>query len=351
MKNKRLWLYILTFVVIVAFGIVLNSLVLSEKERISEEKDNIVNLVKDLGVKGDLVENNPRTLLKDGDTKILQKFEGYNSDEKLVALVYVGITKGYKDDLKVAFAIDIKTHEIVGFKLLENNETEMYVNALLIEDFTSQFKEKSLEDKFLNVETISGATPGGGTGIIAPATSAGFNKILQLVRKQYDKDGDSNFVMPAMLEIVSKEQDYSTLNIKYSFKDGDVNVELVVNTSYEFVSISDVSYQVDALAIAKSNKLDALVSEVNGNTITILSAGFGGTTLTSTAEVDAENNIVSFITDLSNQTYYDANDSDFDVVFEAIENKAEIPAVSGATITRNGIEQAKTVLYAYLGVN
>ena len=141
MKNKKLLLFILSFVLIIALGVVFNSLITSERERIAEEKEHIINIVKHLGVKT-LEEDNPRSFLKEGDTEVISRLQGYDRDEKLVATIYVSRTKGYKDDLNIAYAIDVATDKVVGFKLLENNETPKFIDALLVEDFTTQFKTK-----------------------------------------------------------------------------------------------------------------------------------------------------------------------------------------------------------------
>lgn len=354
MKNKNLLLFLLGFVVIVAFGIVFNNLMINERARIAEEKENIINLVKHLGVVGELEEENLRRPLEEGDTRILQRFNGYNKAKELVAFIYVGETKGYKEDLHVAYAIDVKTHKVVGFKLLENNETEKYVNALLIEDFTKQFKDKDLSDKQMKVEAISGATPGGKEGVIAPATTGGMDKILKLVRKQYDKD--SEFTAPALLELKSAVQDYTdpSLNFVYIFLDEGTEVKLVVSRTYEFVSITDSAVQEDAMVIANENKVKNYISDVKGDvikTITIKSEGFSGSVITSTAVADGTT-ITSFSSDLSTQSYdWDGGTFNFNPVFDAVKNReGTIPAVSGATVSRNGVAYARDVLYAYLGV-
>ena len=345
MKKKNLLISILVFVVVLALGVVVNNLIVKEQERIIEEKDNIINLVKHLGVK-ELEEDSVR-FIEVGDTEIIQKLNGLDEKDNLLAIIYVGETKGYREDLQVAFAIDVKTDKVVGFKLLENNETPIFLDALLSNvEFTDQFKDKALNDKQMKVEVVSGATPGGGTDkVIAPATSSGMNKVLNVVRQQYARDTD--FVVPAMLELKSKSQVYPSLNFEYKLDDEGTAVTLVVTNAYQFVSISDESYREDAMALANANKVENYISNVEGNTITIKSKGFAGT-ITSTAVVEG-NVITSFTTDVSTETFYEASPSDFNPVFVAVKNRAEVvPGVSGATYTRNGVVYARDVLYAYL---
>ena len=348
MKNKKLLLFCLAFLVIVIFGVVVNKLIAYEKERIAEKQDNVINLVKDLGV--DRLEQDSFRPSIDGDTEITQKLDGYN-DDQLVAIIYVGKTKGYRDNLQVAYAIDVNTDKVVGFKIMENNETPLYLNALLIDEFTSQFENKDLSDKQMKVKAITGVTPGGSNGIIAPGTVSGMDKILKLVRVQYDKDTD--FTAPALLKLKSKSQVYPTLNFEYVFDDEGTEITLVVNVNYEFVSITDSVYQTDAMALANEDKVKNYVSNVNGNTVTIKSEGFSGSVITSTAILDGTT-ITSFTSDLSSQSYEyspDYNNGSFNPVYDAVKNKGTIPAVTGATITSNGIAAAAEVLYAYIGGN
>jgi hypothetical protein len=345
MKKKNLLISILIFIVVLALGVVVNNMIGKEQERIAEEKDNIINLVKHLGVKK--LEEDSARFIEDGDTEIIQKLIGLDDEDNLLAIIYVGETVGYKEDLQVAYAIDVKTDKVVGFKLLENNETPIFINTLLSNvEFTDQFKDKALNDKQMKVEVVSGATPNGGTDkVIAPATSNGMNKILNVVRQQYAKDTD--FVTPAMLELKSNTQIYPSLNFEYIFDDEGTVVTLVVTNEYQFVSISDESYREDAMALAVDNKVLNYISNIEGNTITIKSKGYAGT-ITSTAVVDGIL-ITSFTTDVSTETFYEADPSDFNPVFIAIKNRTEVvPGVSGATYTRDGVIFARDILYTYL---
>lgn len=349
MKKKNLLVFILSFVIIIVFGIVLNGLINSEKERIADEKDNIINIVIDLGVKT-LEEDNPRSFLKEDGTEIISRLQGYDNDEKLIATIYIGKTKGYKEDLHVGYAIDLSNDKVVGFKILENEETPRFIEALMVENFTKQFDDKALSNKEMKVEAISGATPNSGeTGIIAPATTAGMDKILKLVRKQYAKDTD--FEMPAMLEFKSSTQDYDTLNFVYVFNDEGTDVTLIVNQSYEFVSITNPAVQDDAITLAKARKIKNFISSIEGNIITIKSDGINETSdITSTAELNEGNEIVSFTSDLSEQTPDYVGDKNFGPLYDAIINDGLVPSISGATVTSNGIKAAREVLYAYLEV-
>jgi Na+-translocating ferredoxin:NAD+ oxidoreductase RnfG subunit len=345
MKKKNLLISILVFIVVLALGVVVNNMIGKEQERIAKEKDNIINLVKHLGVKK-LKEESSR-FIKDGDTQIIQKLVGLDDEDNLLAIIYVGETNGYKEELQVAFAIDVKTDKVVGFKLLENNETPMYLNALLSNiEFTDQFKDKALDDKQMKVVVVSGATPMGSTDkVIAPATSNGMNKVLKVVRDQYAKDTD--FEAPAMLELKSSSQVFPSLNFEYKFDDEGTVVTLLLTNQYQLVSISDESYLDDAMALVNDNKVTDYISSIDGNTITIKTEGYAGT-LISIAEVEGKV-INSFTTDVLGESFYEASPSDFIPVFDAIKNRTEVvPGVSGATYTRSAVISARNILYAYL---
>ena len=350
--KKQLIFFIGAFVLLFALGALMNWGVAYEQK----EKESLIHLADSVGAKKMVADE--VAFLESGNTKIIEKYNVTNKKGTLVAIIYVGQSKGFADDLVVASALDVVNHKIIGMKIVSSNETDRFLAALYAnEAYLNQFKDKDLTKASLEVETFSGPTPNGGNGIVAPATSLGLQNIMQLVRKQYDQDTD--FTAPVEIELLSKEQDLHDLGkFIYQFKLGSEVVDCIVDQDYNLVEISDSSKQSLVMASILKNKVPTYISSatLNGDiwTITINSLGYHGN-LVSTATVKDTGAILSFTSDLSDETYDNPYNSgytggSFNPVFEAVVNKTAITPVSGATVTSNGIGLARDILYDYIEV-
>ena len=144
----------------------------------------------------------------------------------------------------------------------------------------------------------------------------------------------------------------------YRFTVKDKTVDVVVDDDYNLVSISHSEYETLIMTEIRKKKVTTYISSatLNGDiwTITINSLGYHGN-LVSTATVKDTGAILSFTSDLSDETYDNPYNSgytggSFNPVFEAVVNKTAITPVSGATVTSNGIGLARDILYDYIEV-
>lgn len=355
MKKQGL-IYSLAFVLLIAFGVLYNLAIANEKAK----ADDIINMVTDLGVTR-LELDMEAELLTDLDTEILEIHKGYQGDE-LKAIIYIGITTGFQEDLKVAYAIDVATDSIVAVKIVSSNETPSYIAMLFgSTDFTDQFTTKSLSAKPFEIDVISGTTPNGTENdIIAPSTVRGMEKIMRLVRLQYAND--TGFRPPSEIEFVSSRQNLEKIEeFIYTLDADGVEVTVVVDQSYALISITHAEHQEEAMNIINRNKIENYVSSMTydentkTHTILIRSKGYGPV-FTSTATV-VDGVLTGFVSNLNQETYdHDYNDSwlggDPKEKFNDVINFQDIDetSVAGATITVRGIKRAQTVLYAYLEV-
>lgn len=347
--KKHILLFSLGFVLLVAFGLFYNQIILQEQARAKD----IIHMVTSLGVTR--LEQDEVDLLSENDVNILEKLNGYDGDE-LKAIIYIGEGTGYKAGLKVAFAINTTTHHIIGMRIVESAETPAYISALLSnETFTAQFLEKDMSEKFFDIEVVSGVTPNGQTDVIGKFTSEGIQKIMELVRKQYDQD--TEFAVPVGLELVSKVQNMDDIaQFIYTFDAIGEEVIVVVNQTYALISISNNEYEVDALDIINRNPMINFIQTavVDGTTITltIRTKGYSSTTLVSTATI-TDGTITAFSTNLANQSYDDDHNDlyaggDVTSSFASVINQTAIQPISGATRTIEGIILARDLLYAYV---
>lgn len=359
--KKNTLIFGLFFVLLIALGIVLNNGINKEKLSIKSEKEIAAReeFVKSLvpGLEFDKVAEATATFLTENDTTITKKYN-VTKGEDVVGIVYFGKTKGYKDNLEVAFGIDVKNNKIIGMKIVSSQETKAFLDALNNDEFYNQFESKDLTKFALEVNLISGATPNGGSGEIAPYTSSGIEKVMLLTRRQYSED--TGFDMPSGLAYHSKSLDFKNVDqYNYVLKLGDKEVNVVVNKKYEIVSISDETQKTAALEVINKNRMTDYIDKatVEGNTTTLVinTKGYEFSRIKTTVVI-TDDVIVSVKLDLSSQSYEDDYNTDykggnFDNAPDEIKNNKPITIVAGATKTKDGIIKAKEILKEYMEAN
>lgn len=362
MKNKNLIIFSVAFVLVIVFGLLINSGIENERTKLAEEKEleKLMTLLPDLGV-DKIVEVNQKNFKSNDQTKIVKRYNGMKGKD-IVGIIYVGETKGYKEGLNVAFGINTANDKIVGMEILQNQETDRFLVALKEEEFFKQFASKDLSKYLLTVDVVTGPTPNSGKdGVIAPATSGGVEKVMLLVREQYAED--TKFEMPSGLVFVSKSLDYTnTDQFKYVFKLGETNINVVVNKNYEIVSIDDETQRDAALEIINlpANKFtNYIVSDTISDGVTTLvvrAQAYSSTYVTTTFTI--EGGVVTNV-DLkysAPQTYDDEHNEDytggnFDSAPADLKNNIDINPVTGATYTYNGLKVTQEILRGYLEAN
>lgn len=367
-KNLNYIFFPLAFVLIIALGIVFNSLVSNEKVTIKDkkEKEALVLAIKNLlpGLDVDTVEAVEQEFITEGDTKITKRYNGLK-DNKVVGIVYFGTTKGWKDGLEVAIGIDTKKNFVIAADIFENNETPSFYAALKASKFFEQFKSKDMNKFVMNVVLVTGPTPNTGTiKELAPNTSAGVEKVMLLSRKQYAKD--TGFKMPSGLTIVSKSVDFENINqFIYVFKAEDKNVNVIVNKNYEIISIDDESQRTAASELISKNKMtdyiDSVTTEGNVTTLVIKTAAYSGSTATTTVTITDKvvtNVKITYSVDQSydddhNDDYWSGKDSgkNYNKTNEDIKNNTDVYVITGATITGTALRNAQNILRGYMGAH
>lgn len=357
-KNVNYVIFILAFVVILAGGILFNSAITKEKVYYSELNE-IRNLLNGVEVTSYELTNQKFFLPAENGTKITKRYNAYNGKE-LVGIVYVGTTKGYKEGLEVAIGIDVKKDFIVGAKIVNSNETQMFLDLLVKKDFFKQFKKKDMSYFNIEFQFVTGATPiNGGQGTIAPFTSEGIQKVMLMARKQYASDTD--FVMPVGLTLVSKSVDFENINqFKYVLKFVDKEINVVVNKNYEIVSIDDESQKTAAQDFIKKNPMtdyiDSVTTEGNVTTLVIKTAAYSGSVATTTVTI-TDGSVTDVKIVYSQEQTYDMNDeynngkdSDktYDNAAQDILNNIDIYMITGATVTGNALRNAQNILRGYM---
>jgi len=349
MKNKQVIFWILSLLLLIVLGVLINSGTAKERNNIAKQKETaeLKLLFPDLDV--EYLKAVDEEFLDEEDTKIIKRYDAYDEDDELIGIIYIGETKGYKEGLQVAFGINTKTNKITNMKIMESNETETFLNALN-ENFYKQFKNKDLNKYIIGVDVITGATPNGGNGEIAPYTSAGIEKVMLLARLQYSQDTD--FKMPSGLTFVSKELDYTNIDqFIYNFKLEDTTIKAIVNKNYEIISIDDESQKDTALEIIKKNKftgyIDTLTTEDNKTILVISSADFSNRIK---ATITIEDSVVTDVNiEFLNPDSY--GHDDYPNAANEIKNDQDIVLTTGATASYKGLKNIQEILREFLEVS
>jgi electron transport complex protein RnfG len=90
-------------------------------------------------------------------------YRAYDSNNKLKGFVISSKTKGYSSDIETAVGLNLNL-EIVGVKILSQNETPGLGNRIAEPSFLGQFQGKNL-DNLNEVQAITGATISSGAVI------------------------------------------------------------------------------------------------------------------------------------------------------------------------------------------
>ncbi len=356
-KHMNLIIFSVAFVLIVALGILVNSLTAKDKEYY-KELNYVRSLLNGVEVSSYELSNQKFFLPAEDGTKITKRYNAYKNKE-LVGIVYVGTTKGYKDGLEVAIGIDAKKNFIVGAKIVSSNETGIFLDALAKTDFFNQFKKKDMSRYNIDFFLSTGATPiSGNRDIVAPFTSTGIQKVMLMARKQYAND--TSFVMPIGISLVSKSVDFNNINqFNYVLKLGDKEFKVVVNKNYDIVSIEDETQRTAAQDFIKKNQMtdyiDTVSTEGNVTTVVIKTSAYSATATTTVKITDGSVTDVN-ITYSSDQTYdqneeyYDGPDSGktYDNANQEILNNTDVYIITGATVTGNALRNAQNILRGYL---
>ncbi|MFA5290202.1 MAG: FMN-binding protein [Candidatus Izemoplasmatales bacterium] len=167
-------------------------------------------------------------------------------DDEAVGVVYIISSFGNAGGLKVAYAIDFATDQIIGVKVISHNETDddedfpgLYYQKL-DSAFFDQFRSFSFNEVVLEVDTIAGATYSG----------KGFELAAIYAREQYAHDFD-DFEIPSVVVTINSiinNLDPDTFvsypliaNITIGAQATVIDVYLAIN--YTYLGVASGDYQ------------------------------------------------------------------------------------------------------------
>ncbi|HHX00960.1 MAG TPA: FMN-binding protein [Acholeplasmataceae bacterium] len=200
------------------------------------------------------------------------------------------------------------------------------------------------QDDLDSVNVIAGATVTSNAIIRAVGVANGYVDYLESIEE---------------LTLVSKTQDFETLDFVYIFRNADGKFVVNVNLDGEITSTIDETIKTDVEAVVEANKFTDYIESATEDTLVIKTKAYGNNpAITSTIKFDGEFKIVEY-TVVYNESYdseynnWDAADGHpKDVIpSQVIENQDdldEVELVSGATVTSRSILRAAQIALDYL---
>jgi Na+-translocating ferredoxin:NAD+ oxidoreductase RnfG subunit len=280
-----------------------------------------------------------------------------NADNEEIAVVYIIVTKGYKDGVETAYAIDIDSKKIINVKVMKSSETPDKFN-LLDNSFFNQFNNKALDSVPFKLDSVAGVT------YSSKALETGMLYARELFAIQYD------FEIPGIIyEItnVTRNSDTTTFLTKpfivdVTYGENDSQFQAYFNNNYEFVElISGDMPTEDYLDVLKEElpkssfiEMRAFVSDFDStaNTVTIYAKGYDAMDIEVVFHLNSSLDQVTSMDITTTQTYeysYEYSGSPAPAVENAFGDQYLIDGTiidgkAGATITSNAMKRILTVM-------
>jgi electron transport complex protein RnfG len=140
---------------ILGFICFLSSSVLAIVNNVTEPKIRQQKEKEESSAFGELMPESLRFEARYQDEKIIY-YAAYDANNKLNGFIVKAKTKGYSSDIETAASLSLKL-EIIGIKILLQNETPGLGNRIAEETFLGQFKARCV-DTLNEVQAITGAT-------------------------------------------------------------------------------------------------------------------------------------------------------------------------------------------------
>ena len=234
---------------------------------------------------------------EDGEhNKVLARYQIIKDDSTIGTLYYIEV-KGRNAGLRLAIVIDPTTRNILGYKIIANNETPSYFGKL----------DDSFFNQFINVDITKPVFEFNNVATVTLSSNA-MIRAMNLAREQFYQDLGEELPKPSVnFTYVSSIQllpDYSMFHFVMTSETGTVNAQLKYDTSTKLFSYEDSDVvlsqpEIDALlGVANKNKPKALITDYNANTyeFTVTTTGFSGT-ITAYIKLDSNGNFVSYEVD------------------------------------------------------
>lgn len=278
---------------------------------------------------------------EDGEhNKVLARYQIIKDDSTIGTLYYIEV-KGRNAGLRLAIVIDPTTRNILGYKIIANNETPSYFGKL----------DDSFFNQFINVDITKPVFEFNNVATVTLSSNA-MIRAMNLAREQFYQDLGEELPKPSVnFTYVSSIQllpDYSMFHFVMTSETGTVNAQLKYDTSTKLFSYEDSDVvlsqpEIDALlGVANKNKPKALITDYNANTyeFTVTTTGFSGT-ITAYIKLDSNGNFVSYEVDPKHIESYD--DKEWNKLYEGPDPIETIP---GLIVENNGTEGVMNVSHA-----
>lgn len=281
------------------------------------------------------------TSYEDSDkNKVLARYQIIKDDSTIGTLYYIEV-KGRNPGLRLAIVIDPTTRNILGYKIIANNETPSYFGKL----------DDSFFNQFINVDITKPVFEFNNVATVTLSSNA-MIRAMNLAREQFYQDLGEELPKPSVnFTYVSSIQllpDYSMFHFVMTSETGTVNAQLKYDTSTKLFSYEDSDVdlsqpEIDALlGVANKNEPKALITDYNANTyeFTVTTKGFSGT-ITAYIKLDSNGNFVSYEVDPKHIESYD--DEEWNPLYKGPDPIETIP---GLIVDNNGTEGVMNVSHA-----
>lgn len=278
---------------------------------------------------------------EDGEhNKVLARYQIIKDDSTIGTLYYIEV-KGRNAGLRLAIVIDPTTRNILGYKIIANNETPSYFGKL----------DDSFFNQFINVDITKPVFEFNNVATVTLSSNA-MIRAMNLAREQFYQDLGEELPKPSVnFTYVSSIQllpDYSMFHFVMTSETGTVNAQLKYDTSTKLFSYEDSDVvlsqpEIDALlGVANKNKPKALITDYNANTyeFTVTTTGFSGT-ITAYIKLDSNGNFVSYEVDPNHIESYD--NKEWNPLYTGPDPIETIP---GLIVENNGTEDVMNVSHA-----
>lgn len=217
------------------------------------------------------------TSYEDSDkNKVLARYQIIKENAEVGILYYIEVV-GYNEGLRVAVVIEPTSRNILGYKIVVNNESTDRFEEL-DETFFNQFVNVDMKKPVFDFTPVATIT----------LSSKAIIRVMKMAREQFYQDIDEELPIPSVdFTFVSAVQWLSDISIfTYTMSDGtrSVDAKLKYDTSKRELSFVDADTvlskeEIEALvATANQNKPAARITAYNPNTrvFTVSSTGYNG---------------------------------------------------------------------------
>jgi uncharacterized protein with FMN-binding domain len=291
------------------------------------------------------------TSYEDSDkNKVLARYQIIKENAEVGILYYIEVV-GKNEGLRVAVVIEPTSRNILGYKIVVNNESTDYFEKL-DETFFNQFVNVDMKKPVFDFTPVATIT----------LSSKAIIRVMKMAREQFYQDIDEELPIPSVdFTFVSAVQWLSDISIfTYTMSDGtrSVDAKLKYDTSKRELSFVDADTvlseeEIEALvATANQNKPAARITAYDPNTrvFKVSSTGYKGSIIICNITLDENGKVTGYTVGEHDESYgYSPEYSGPDPIInipKLIRESGDtegIETITGATVTSNALIRAANV--------